>query len=199
MKFLSFTMSAAWAKPAQYGDPCHEPCLAGFEEGGCLFEAGDFGSYHFVEADGYASPLGCDPVVPFVDYGSHHVQGRKSFVPAGPINFTPSINRHMRSYPWLLSVLVLVAACSGDKEDETATVDKSGSVETAVSVEHADSTHDVLLTRHKVWVNNKEYATVEHRDTVPALGMMSTEGENSEGETTKLNVKKDYQIFITVK
>ena len=101
--------------------------------------------------------------------------------------------------PWPFLLLLILTACSDDKEDETAAVDKSGSVETAVSVEHADSTHDVLLTRHKIWVNYKEYTTVEHRDTVPALGMLSTEGENSAGETQKLNVKKDYQIFITVK
>jgi len=108
----------------------------------------------------------------------------------------------MVSRPWpvlLLLCTFLITACNDDKEDETAVVDRSGSVETAVSVEHADSTHDVLLTRHKVWVNYKEYTTVEHRDTVPALGMLSTEGENSGGETPKLSVKKDYQIYITVK
>jgi len=108
----------------------------------------------------------------------------------------------MISRPWPVLLLLLIPflnACNDEKEDETAAVDKSGSVETAVSVEHADSTHDVLLTRHKVWVNYQEYKTVEHRDTVPALGMLSTEGENSQGETQRLNVKKDYQIFITVK
>ena len=124
------------------------------------------------------------------------------FHPGAATNFTPLNNRHMTPRRWpvlLLFSMTLMAACNDDKEDETAVVDRSGSVETAVSVEHADSTHDVLLTRHKVWVNYKEYTTVEHRDTVPALGMLSTEGENSEGETRKVSVKKDYQIFITVK
>ena len=108
----------------------------------------------------------------------------------------------MISRPWpvlLFFCTFLAAACSEDKEDETAVVDRSGSVETAVSVEHADSTHDVLLTRHKVWVNYKEYTTIEHRDTVPALGMLNTEAENSGAETQNVSVKKDYQIFITVK
>jgi hypothetical protein len=150
-------------------------------------------------------PFGAEPFIihtfPFLWAGV-----RRSLIcfyyPDAGFNFTPSTNRYMISRPWpvlLLAIIPFLNACNDEKEDETAAVDKSGSVETAVSVEHADSTHDVLLTRHKVWVNYKEYATVEHRDTVPALGMLSTEGENSQGETQKLNVKKDYQIFITVK
>jgi hypothetical protein len=99
---------------------------------------------------------------------------------------------------WSVSILLLAVACNSN-EDTTDTVDKAGSVETAVSVEHADSTHDVILTRHKVWVNFKEYSTVEHRDTVPALGMLNTDAENSDGDTKNVSVKKDYQIFITVK
>ena len=98
-----------------------------------------------------------------------------------------------------VALILLLAACNSKNEDETDAVDKSGSVETAVSVEHADSTHDVVLTRHKVWVNFKEFTTVEHRDTVPALGMLSTAAENADGDSKNVSVKKDYQIFITVK
>ncbi len=100
---------------------------------------------------------------------------------------------------WSAAIFLLAVACNSKNEDTTDTVDKSGSIETAVSVEHVDSTHDVLLTRHKVWVNFKEYSTVEHRDTVPALGMLNTDAENSDGDTKTVSVKKDYQIFITVK
>ena len=100
---------------------------------------------------------------------------------------------------WSVAILFLAVACNSKNEDTTDTVDKAGSIETAVSVEHADSTHDVVLTRHKVWVNFKEYSTVEHRDTVPALGMLNTDAENSDGDTKNVSVKKDYQIFITVK
>jgi hypothetical protein len=34
---------------------------------------------------------------------------------------------------------------------------------------------------------------------VPALGMINTDAENSDGDTKNVSVKKDYQIFITVK
>jgi hypothetical protein len=100
---------------------------------------------------------------------------------------------------WFVAVFMLLASCNDSKEDETDTVDRSGSVETSVSVEHTDSTHDVILTTHKVWVNFKEYKTVLHRDTVPALGILTTRAENVDGDTQTVKVPKDYQIFITMK
>ena len=93
-----------------------------------------------------------------------------------------------------------LASCSDDKkEDSTDTVNKAGSVETSVTVQHADSTHDVLLTTHKVWVNYNEYRTIVYRDTLPALGIENTTAENADGDTKNVSVKKDYEIFITVK
>ncbi len=101
----------------------------------------------------------------------------------------------------LLAAPFLLSACgsSNDDEDKTQTVDHNGSVETSVSVQHADSTHDVILTTHKVWLHASEYSTVVHRDTIPALDSLRTEGEDSQGDTHPVQVKKDYQIFITVK
>jgi hypothetical protein len=100
---------------------------------------------------------------------------------------------------WPLACLLALISCNDSKEDETDTVDRAGSIETSVSVEHADSTHDVILTTHRVWVNFKEYKSVLHRDTVPALGLLTTKAENSDGDTQTVKVPKDYQIFITMK
>jgi hypothetical protein len=100
----------------------------------------------------------------------------------------------------LIAGLTGLASCSDDKkEDMTDTVNRAGSVETSVTVQHADSTHDVLLTTHKVWVSYHEYKTIVYRDTIPALGIENTTAENADGDTQKVNVKKDYEIFITVK
>ena len=99
----------------------------------------------------------------------------------------------------MVAGLVLLDSCNDEREDVTQTVNKAGAIETSVTVQHADSTHDVVLTTHKVWVNFNEYKTVVHQDTVPALGMMETEGENADGDTKKIKVPKDYEIFITVK
>lgn|GEM_PF-380603 len=84
-------------------------------------------------------------------------------------------------------------------EDQGTAIDHDGAVETAISVQHADSTHDVVLTSHKVWIKNNEYATILHRDTIPSLDSLNTTAENGTGDTQNVRLKKDYQIFITVK
>jgi hypothetical protein len=99
----------------------------------------------------------------------------------------------------LITAFFGLASCSDKKEDVTDTVNRAGSVETSVTVQHADSTHDVLVTTHNIWVNFSEYKTVIHQDTIPALGIENTTAENSDGDTKNVNVKKDYEIFITVK
>jgi hypothetical protein len=88
---------------------------------------------------------------------------------------------------------------SPNDEDQGKTLEKDGSVETAISVQHADSTHDIILTSHKVWIKNNEYATIVHRDTIPSLDSLNTTAENDNGNTQQVRLKKDYQLFITVK
>jgi len=86
-----------------------------------------------------------------------------------------------------------------NNEDITNTVNKDGAVETSVSVNHLDSLHDILITKHKVWADNKEYRNIEYRDTIPALGIEHTVAENKDGDTIPAHIKKDYEIFITIK
>ena len=103
------------------------------------------------------------------------------------------------------AALLFLFSCNDQKEnkdeneDITQSVNKNGSVETAVQVEHLDSLHDILITTHKIWAQNQEVKTVTYRDTLPALGTEHTTAENAEGETKEVHVKKDYEIFITVK
>ena len=112
---------------------------------------------------------------------------------------------HTKMKPIVLAILGAAAllflfSCSDKQnEDITQTVNKEGSVETAVQVEHIDSLHDILVTTHKVWAKNQEVKTITYRDTLPALGTEHTLAENSDGETKNVHVKKDYEIFITVK
>ncbi len=112
---------------------------------------------------------------------------------------------HIQMKPIVLAILgtaalVFLFSC-GEKQNEdiTQSVNKNGSVETAVQVEHLDSLHDVLITTHKIWANNQEVKTITYRDTLPALGIEHAEAENSDGDTKHVQVKKDYEIFITVK
>ena len=99
-----------------------------------------------------------------------------------------------------ISLAIVFEACKEEKqEDITNEINKNGSVETAVSVTQLDSANDILITKHTVWVAGNKFKELEYRDTVPALGMEKKTAENSEGDTKTIDVKKDYEIFITVK
>jgi hypothetical protein len=106
---------------------------------------------------------------------------------------------NLKSYAVLASAIVFQIACNNKNEDVTDSVNKSGSVETAVHISHLDSVNDELVTTHKVWVKNNVFKTMEYRDTIPALGNETTVAENAGGDTKKVSVKKDYEIYITVK
>ena len=99
----------------------------------------------------------------------------------------------------LLSGLMITSACEENeyKEDEVNSVDKKSAVETELSVQHIDSA-DVLVTKHKIWKDNKLFKEIIKRDTIPALGdsLQTIEDENGNEHTT--NVKKDYEFYITV-
>jgi len=97
------------------------------------------------------------------------------------------------------AALLFLFSCDDKKnEDITQSVNRTGSIETAVQVEHLDSLHDILVTSHKVWAYNTEVKTVLYRDTIPSLGTTRTTAENKDGDTKTVTVKKEYEIFITV-
>lgn len=99
-----------------------------------------------------------------------------------------------------LSSAAFFASCKEKKNDDlTNTVNKNGAIETSVTVEHLDSIHDVLVTKHNVWLHGSQFKQVLYRDTVPSLGMENTTAENKDGDKKTVQVKKDYEIFITVK
>ena len=99
-----------------------------------------------------------------------------------------------------ITLAILFSSCEEEKqEDVTNEINKNGSVETSVSVSKLDSANDILVTKHTVWVKGNKFKELEYRDTVPALGMETKTAKNSEGDTKTIEVKKDYEIFITVK
>lgn len=97
----------------------------------------------------------------------------------------------------LLVGLMALTGCEKEKEDEVNSVDKSGSIETELSVEHLDST-DILITKHKIWKDKKLFKEIVKRDTIPSLGDTLVTGEDSDGNDHTAKTKKDYQFFITV-
>lgn len=99
----------------------------------------------------------------------------------------------------LLFGLMSITACddSESKEDEVENVDKKSAIETELSVQHIDSA-DVLVTKHKIWKNNKLFKEIIKRDTIPSLGdtLQAVEDEAENEHIAK--VKKEYEFYITV-
>ncbi len=96
----------------------------------------------------------------------------------------------------LLSLLILVGACD---EKEVQQISKNGAIETTMTVNHLDDNHDVIITTHNIWIKNQLAKKIEYRDTIPALGSTVQEAENHEGLTKSVSLKKDFEIYITVK
>jgi len=98
----------------------------------------------------------------------------------------------------LLSAGIMAfTGCKKEKEDEVNSVDKSGSIETVLSVEHLD-TADILITKHKIWKDKKLFKEIIKKDTIPSLGDTLVGGEDGEGNDHIAKTKKDYEFFITV-
>jgi hypothetical protein len=100
------------------------------------------------------------------------------------------------TYLVLSLFLFSIAGCN---ENEVQQISKDGAIETAMNVDHLDESHDIIITTHKVWVKNVLIKTIIYKDTIPTLGLTSQEAENSEGETKTVSLKKDYEVYITVK
>ncbi|WP_376777328.1 hypothetical protein [Flavobacterium covae] len=96
----------------------------------------------------------------------------------------------------VLSLLGFVMSnCYDYKEDIVTEVDKGGSVETEMTIEHIDSEKDLVITKHKVWSKGNLTKEIVYKDTIPALG--EYEEEDEEGEIVK--GKKEYEIYFTAK
>jgi hypothetical protein len=94
--------------------------------------------------------------------------------------------------------VLLLSACDKN-EDQSNTVDKNGSVEVVLSTRHIDSLKDELTTHYKVWRKGSIVSEYAKRDTIPGLESYKTEGEDDNGNTQNVKVKKDYEFFVTVK
>ncbi|HYF04123.1 MAG TPA: hypothetical protein VEC36_12140 [Patescibacteria group bacterium] len=98
-----------------------------------------------------------------------------------------------------LALAATLTSCNNEPEDLTHDIDKSGSIETALSVKHLDSSRDVLTTTHKVWAQNTMIRQYSYSDTIPRLGSGYQMSEMVNGDVKNMIVPKDYQFFVTVK
>ena len=100
---------------------------------------------------------------------------------------------------FLISVvpILIFQACSND--DKVKEISKNGSIETSIKVDHLNDSLDILISTNKVWIHNALVKTTIHADTIVALGTIMEEAENDNGDTQNVLVKKDYELYITVK
>ncbi len=101
--------------------------------------------------------------------------------------------------PFAFVLILLISACDDNSDDQTKIVDKKGGIEVSLSTKHLDSLRDLLTTHYIVWRLGSKVKEFDKQDTIPALGKFYTECENENGDTQTVNVKKDYEFFVTVK
>ncbi|WP_259067407.1 hypothetical protein HDF24_12520 [Mucilaginibacter sp. X4EP1] len=97
-----------------------------------------------------------------------------------------------------VAIVLLLTACD-DHSDKTTTLNKKGGIEVSLSTAHLDTTRDLLTTHYTVWDKGIKVKEFDKRDTIPALGMATTEGEDDNGNNQDITVKKDYEFYVTVK
>ncbi len=99
----------------------------------------------------------------------------------------------------LIAVAVIWALSGNSNEDKVTEVARNGSIETSIKVEHLNDNFDVLISTNKIWCRNSLVKTTVHIDTIPSLGTTFEEAENEDGGIINVIVKKDYEVYITVK
>jgi hypothetical protein len=105
--------------------------------------------------------------------------------------------RKIQIFFLLLGMLSLHSCNEEYKEDEVSNIDKNAAIETELSVKHIN-TADILITKHKIWKNNKLFREIIKTDTIPALGDTLISGEDKDGYDQTAKTKKDYEFYITV-
>ena len=105
----------------------------------------------------------------------------------------------MKKYILYLILPLSILAFQACNEYKVKEVQKNGAIETSIQVDHLNDTLDVMITTEKIWSHNLLAKTIIHRDTLPALGIDRQEAENDEGDTKEVYLKKDYELYITVK
>jgi hypothetical protein len=92
----------------------------------------------------------------------------------------------------------IISGCD-ERSKEVKEFPKDGSIETVMNVDHLNDKQDIIITTHTVWLKNTVSKKIIYRDTIQALGITSQEVENSDGDKKSVSLRKEYEIYITVK
>ena len=102
----------------------------------------------------------------------------------------------MKKLFFMLSLIAgLFLVSCGSSEDKVKTIDKDGAVAVQLSTKHFDMDRDIVVSTYEIWKKNQLVTTYTKYDTVPSLGMMTSEDENGDA----VRVPKEYEFYITLK
>lgn len=99
----------------------------------------------------------------------------------------------------LTFIIASTAFIACNNEDKVQSISKDAAVETSIQINHLNDSLDIMITRSQIWNKGILVKSIIHTDTLPSLGISFQDGENSEGETQRLAVPKDYELYLTVK
>jgi hypothetical protein len=97
-----------------------------------------------------------------------------------------------------LLTLILVSGCTVYNRDVVRHPKEDGSIETVISVKHQNN-YDLLITTHKIWVNGFLDKTIVQTDTLKSLGTTTRVVDDSFGAAQKRTMRRNYDVYITVK
>ena len=98
----------------------------------------------------------------------------------------------------LLIVLAMASCSSNENEDKVKSLDKDGSLETTMSVDHLNDSLDILKVHTNVWVKGTLHKSILKIDTIPSLGMTTDTVQTNDDQDSIVQLKKKYQVFFTM-
>jgi len=98
----------------------------------------------------------------------------------------------------ILLAVIFLSGCAMQNQDVVRRPKEDGSIETVISVKHYNS-FDLLVTTHKVWINGLIDKTIVQTDTLKSLGSTTQVVDDGFGAAVKRSMRKNYDIYITVK
>lgn len=99
----------------------------------------------------------------------------------------------------MLGAAAILISCSKSDDAKTAELNKDGTVEVIFNTRHLNDSFDILTTTKNVYKQGNMVKAIVTNDTLPSLGKSTAEGTNDDGETKSVDMKKEYNMFVTIK
>ena len=96
----------------------------------------------------------------------------------------------------LILIVFALCACNSNKD---RMISKKNSVEIILETKHLNQEFDLLITKRNVYIDENIVRNYISIDTIPALGNVKVEDQNSRIPNQYVAVPKEYEIYVTIK